>query len=75
MHLKHEKNLYQAWNLSLRWSKKQKGSFLPIPGALARPLLEFAASAVDGEVLKELRKNIWGEGRKRRGRVKRFNYA
>ena len=71
MHLKHEKNLYQAWNLSLRWSKKQKGSFLPIPGALARPLLEFAASAVDGEVLKELRKNIWGGGQKKKRKGKK----
>ena len=71
MHLKHEKNLYQTWNLALRWSKKQKGSFLPIPGALARPLLEFAASAVDGEVLKELRKNIWGGGQKKKRKGKK----
>ena len=38
------------WHLGGR--KEQKGGFLPIPGALARPLLVSAAGAVGGEVLK-----------------------
>ena len=56
------------WHLGGR--KKQKGGFLPILGALARPQLVSAAGAVGGKVLKGLRKKI-SEG----GRVKRFNYA
>ena len=46
------------WHLSGR--KKQKGDFLPILGALARPLLIYAAGTVGGEVLKELGKKNWG---------------
>ena len=63
MHLKHEKNLYLTWHLGGR--KKQKGDFLPILGALARPLLVSAADAVGGEVLKGLgKKNLGGEKKK-----------
>ena len=40
------------WHLCDR--KKQDGGFLPILGALTRPLLVSAAGAVDGEVLKQL---------------------
>ena len=73
------------WHLSGR--KKQKGGFLPILGALARPLLVSVAGAVGGEILKRLGKQnfFWGGGgggwgRKRRSRrrrqmIKRFNYA
>ena len=46
------------WHLGSR--KKQKGGFLPIFGALARPLLVSAAGAVGGDVLKELGKNFDG---------------
>ena len=41
--------------------KKQKGGFSPILRALARPLLVPPTSAVDGEVLKGLGKNNFGE--------------
>ena len=65
------------WHLGDR--KKHKGGFLPIIGALARPLLVSAAGAVGGEVLKGLGKKILGERkriyRRRRRRVKRFSYA
>ena len=44
--------------------KKQKGDFLPILGALARPLLVSAAGAVGGEVLKGLGKKFFGGGEK-----------
>ena len=59
------------WHLGCR--KKQKGGFLLILGALARPLLVFAAGAVGGEVLK----GLWRKRRfrRRRRRLKRFNYA
>ena len=65
------------WHLS--GGKKQKGDFLPILGALARPLLVYAAGAVGGKVLKGLGKKNWGgrkrRSRRRRQRLKRFNYA
>ena len=45
--------------------KKKKEGFLPILGALARPLLVPAAVAVRGEVLKRLgKKNFGGEKKK-----------
>ena len=47
--------------------KKQKGGFLPILRALARPLLVSTAGAVGGEVLKRLGKKLFGR-RKRRSR-------
>ena len=48
------------WHLGGR--KKQKGGFLPILGALARPLLVSAAGAVGEEVLKGFGKeNLGGE--------------
>ena len=50
----------RIWHLGGR--KKQKGGFLPILGALARPLLESAAGLVGGEVLKGLGKKIGVEG-------------
>ena len=46
------------WHLSGR--KKQKGGFLHILGALARPLLVSAAGRVGREVLK----GLWGEKKK-----------
>ena len=48
------------WHLGGR--KKQKGGFLPILGALARPLLVSVAGAVGGEILKRLGKQnfFWG---------------
>ena len=52
------------WHLGGR--KKQKGGFLPILGALARPLLVSAAGAVGGEVLKGLGKKNWGGGEKKK---------
>ena len=65
------------WHLGGR--KKQKGGFLPILGALARPLLVSAAGAVGEEVLKGLGKKILlrrkRRSRRRRRRVKRLNYA
>ena len=61
MHLKHIKS--GIWHLVGR-KKKQKGGFLPILGALARPLLASAAAL--------LVENF--ECRRRR-RVKRFSYA
>ena len=69
------------WHLGGR--KKQKGGFSPILRALARPLLVPPTSAVDGEVLKGLGKQIFGGGRggrkrrfrKRRQLVKRFSYT
>ena len=63
MHLKHEKNLHLTWHLGGR--KKQKGDFLPILGAPARPLLVSAAGAVGGEVLKGLGKKIFWGGEKK----------
>ena len=65
------------WHLGGR--KKQKGGFLHILGALARPVLVSAAGPVGGEVLKGLGKKNFGgrkrRSRRRRRRVKRFNYA
>ena len=46
------------WHLVCK--KKQKDGFLPILGALARPLLVSAAGAVGREVLKELGKKFSG---------------
>ena len=50
------------WHLGGR--KKQKGGFLPIYRALARPLLVSAAGVVGGEVWKGLEKNLWGKKKK-----------
>ena len=46
------------WHLVCK--KKQKDGFLPILGALARPLLVSAAGTVRGEVLKGLGKKFSG---------------
>ena len=40
-----------VWHLGGR--KSQKGSFLPILGTIAKPLLVSAVGALGGEVLKE----------------------
>ena len=50
------------WHLGGR--KKRKGDFLPIFGALARPLLLSAADDVGGDVLKGLGKKIFGKEKK-----------
>ena len=41
--------------------KRQKGGFLPIFGAIAKPLLVSAAGAIGGEVLKGIEKIYFGE--------------
>ena len=64
MHLKREKNYIKRRSWHLGGRKKQKGGFLPILGALAKPLLVSAAGAVGGEVLKGLGKNVF-RGRKK----------
>ena len=52
----------RIWHLGGR--KKQRGGFLPILGALAKPLLVSAAGAVCGEVLNRLGKKFWGKKKK-----------
>ena len=48
-----------VWHLGGR--KSQKGSFLPILGTIAKPLLVSAVGALGGEVLKETGKKYLGE--------------
>ena len=48
-----------VWHLVGR--KRQKGGFLPIFGAIAKPLLVSAAGAIGGEVLKGIEKIYFGE--------------
>ena len=46
------------WHLGGR-RKKQKVCFLPILGAIAKPLLLSAATSIGGYALKKLERNFW----------------
>ena len=61
-----------TWHLG-GWRKNQKGRFLPILGAIAKPSLLSAATGIGGYALKNWRKLLGG---KRRGSYRRqaINY-